>query len=265
MHPYLAGAAAVAARWAGRESFHAGAVMIGGGAWVVLGNKENGKSTTLAWLALNGHTVLTDDLLVIDRDLALAGPRCIDLRRESSERLGVGEPLGIVGQRERWRFMLGGAPAMVPLRGFIALSWDDSVALERVRGAHRLLALLPGRSVRLPPTRPADLVALEIHAAQGLRAPEPADQPHGLDHRPRLAGRARLQRRPRIPHHTINARNRAGLPGRVSSMTCANGECSARIGRGERGRLGSPSIPGRVVACLASQDLAVRSLSRSSS
>jgi len=32
VHPYLAPAAAVAARWAGRESFHAGAVLAGDGA-----------------------------------------------------------------------------------------------------------------------------------------------------------------------------------------------------------------------------------------
>ena len=33
VHPYLAPAAAVAARWMGRDSFHAGAVVVGGGAW----------------------------------------------------------------------------------------------------------------------------------------------------------------------------------------------------------------------------------------
>ena len=35
VHPYLAPVAAVAARWLGHESFHAGAVEAGGGAWVV--------------------------------------------------------------------------------------------------------------------------------------------------------------------------------------------------------------------------------------
>jgi hypothetical protein len=73
VHPYLAPAAAVAARWAGYESFHAGAVVAGGGAWGILGDKESGKSSTLAYLALSGREVLMDDLVVVDGDDALAG------------------------------------------------------------------------------------------------------------------------------------------------------------------------------------------------
>jgi hypothetical protein len=171
VHPYLAGPAAVAARWTGRDSFHAGAVVIGGGAWAVLGDKGNGKSTTLAWFALNGHPVLTDDLLVVDRDAGLAGPRCIDLRRESSERLGVGEPIGVVGERARWRFQLGDVPPRVPLRGFVTLAWDSALAFEPLRGVERLMALLPGRSVRRPPPHPAQLVDLSSLPVWRLRRP----------------------------------------------------------------------------------------------
>jgi hypothetical protein len=171
VHPYLAGPAAVAARWTGRDSFHAGAVVIGGGAWAILGDKENGKSTTLAWFALHGHPVLTDDLLVVDRGAGLAGPRCIDLRRESSERLGVGEPLGVVGQRARWRFELGDVPPRVPLRGFVTLAWDGAVSFEPLRGVERLMALLPGRSVRRPPPHPAQLVDLSSLPVWRLRRP----------------------------------------------------------------------------------------------
>ncbi len=54
LHPYLAPVAALAARWLGRESFHAGAVIVDGGAWALLGDKEAGKSSTLAHLALTG-------------------------------------------------------------------------------------------------------------------------------------------------------------------------------------------------------------------
>jgi hypothetical protein len=171
VHPYLAGPAAVAARWTGRDSFHAGAVVIGEGAWAVLGDKENGKSTTLAWFALNGHPVLTDDLLVVDGDSGLAGPRCIDLRRQSSERLGVGEPLGVVGQRARWRFELGDVPPRVPLRGFVTLAWDSALAFEPLRGVERLMALLPGRSVRRAPPQPAQLVDLSSLPVWRLRRP----------------------------------------------------------------------------------------------
>src|SRR5262249_6109268 len=130
VHPYLAPAAAVAARWAGRESFHAGAVVVDGGAWGVLGDKETGKSSTLAWLALQGHEILMDDLLVLDGDDALAGPRCIDLREEPAARLGAGEPLGFVGLRERWRLTLDQVPARVPLHGWVTLAWGDRVEVE---------------------------------------------------------------------------------------------------------------------------------------
>ncbi len=171
VHPYLAPAAAVAARWAGRESFHAGAVLAGGGAWAVLGDKESGKSTTLAWLAGAGHPVLADDLLVVDGDGAFAGPRCIDLREASAARLGAGEPLGVVGVRERWRVMLGPVPARVPLRGWVTLAWDDDVGVEELRGPDRMLALMPFRSVRVEPGRPAELIELSSLPVLRLRRP----------------------------------------------------------------------------------------------
>jgi len=171
VHPYLAPAAAVAARWAGRESFHAGAVIAGGGAWVVLGDKESGKSTTLAHLALGGHDVLADDLVVVDAGAALAGPRCIDLREASAAHLGAGEPLGVVGVRERWRLPLGPVPARVPLRGWITLAWDDEVAVDALRGPERMLALLPFRSVQIAPGAPGDLVDLSSLPVLRLRRP----------------------------------------------------------------------------------------------
>ena len=160
LHPYLAPAAALVARWAGHECFHAGAIVAGGGAWGVLGGKEDGKSTLLAWLALRGHAVLSDDLLVIDGDAAMAGPRCIDLREEAAGRLGAGEPLGVVGVRERWRVRLDAVPSSVPLRGWVLLGWAPEARLEPVRGPERLLALTPHRSVRIAPPDPAALLAL---------------------------------------------------------------------------------------------------------
>jgi hypothetical protein len=171
VHPYLAPAAAVAARWAGRESFHAGAVVAGGGAWAVLGDKESGKSTTLAHLALGGHAVVSDDLLVVDGDHVLAGPRCIDLREGSAALLGAGEPLGVVGVRERWRMPLGPVPARTPLHGWVTLAWDDDVGVDALRGAERMLALLPFRSVQVEPTAPQDLVDFGALPVLRLRRP----------------------------------------------------------------------------------------------
>ncbi len=160
LHPYLAPAAALAARWAGRESFHAGALIAGGGAWGLLGGKEDGKSTLLAWLALSGHGVVADDLLVVDGGAALAGPRCIDLRGSAAERLGAGEPLGLVGVRERWRVRLDAVPASVPLLGWVLLDWAETLSVRPVRGSERLLALPRHRSVQLAPESPQALLAL---------------------------------------------------------------------------------------------------------
>jgi hypothetical protein len=171
VHPYLAPAAAVAARWAGRESFHAGAVLAGDGAWAVLGDKESGKSTTLAWLAATGLPVLSDDLLVVDGESALAGPRCVDLREASAARLGTGEPLGVVGVRERWRVGLGPVPPRAPLRGWVTLAWSDEIGVDTLRGPERMLALMPFRSVRVSPERPADLIALSGLPVLRLRRP----------------------------------------------------------------------------------------------
>jgi hypothetical protein len=171
LHPYLGPVAALAARWLGRESFHAGAVVVDGGAWAVLGDKEAGKSSTLAHLALSGHTVLSDDVLVLDGTDVFAGPRCIDLRAEPASRLGAGEPLGVVGMRERFRLELGPAPSRVPLRGFVSLGWGGAVAVEPVRGAERLLALLPHRALLLETSAPADL--LELGALPFLRLDRP--------------------------------------------------------------------------------------------
>lgn len=171
VHPYLAPAAAIAARWAGRESFHAGAVLAGGGAWVVLGDKESGKSTALAWLAAAGLPVLADDLLVVDGEDAFAGPRCIDLREASAARLGTGEPLGVVGVRERWRVGLGPVPPRAPLRGWVTLAWGEDIGVDVLRGPERMLALMPFRSVRVSPERPADLIALSELPVLRLRRP----------------------------------------------------------------------------------------------
>lgn len=171
VHPYLAPGAALLARWSGRESFHAGAVLADGGAWAILGGRESGKSSTLGWAGLRGHGVLTDDLLVLDGDHAFAGPRCIDLRPDAARRLDAGEPLGVVGSRERWRLRTGAVPARVPLRGWIVLEWATDVEVEPMKGPERLLALMPHRSVRLEPPDAGALVELASLPVLRFRRP----------------------------------------------------------------------------------------------
>lgn len=172
VHPYLAPAASIAARWLGRESFHAGAVVLGDGAWALLGDKGAGKSSMLAWLDRSSHPVLADDLLVLDGEMALAGPRSIDLREGAAAQLGAGEPLGRVGLRDRWRLRLSPVAAAVQLRGWVALTWHDGVPqLVAIRGADRLRAIAPHRAVRVVPADPGMLIALGALPCYELRRP----------------------------------------------------------------------------------------------
>jgi hypothetical protein len=163
VHPYLAPVAGLAAHRAGRESFHAGAVVAGGGAWVLLGDKGAGKSSLLASLALQGHPVMADDVVVVDEDeRVLAGPRSVDLRADAARRLGVGEFLGTVGARRRYRMVVGAVPPSVPLMGFVTLAWgeDGAAELERVAPSARLAELAGARVANIAPANPAPLMRL---------------------------------------------------------------------------------------------------------
>ncbi len=163
VHPYLAPAAAVVARWVGRQSFHGGAFVVDGGVWALLGDRETGKSSTLAWLAAQGVAIVCDDMLICADGLTFVGPRALDLREEPAKRLGVGEYIGVVGARERWRLLLPAVPERLPLRGFVYLAWADGLTLGEVSPGERLARLFVHAGLRLPPVHPEallDLVAL---------------------------------------------------------------------------------------------------------
>jgi hypothetical protein len=172
IHPGLAPAAAVMAHWLDRPCFHAGAFLSPGGVWAVAGDRESGKSSTLAWLALNNHSVVTDDILVLD-DFggAYAGPRSIDLRDETAERLGAGEPLGRIGTRSRWRMNLPPIQAQLPFRGWFFLEWGDMLEVRRLPASDCLTWLLHRRTVRVKPVSPAALLELAALPAWQLRRP----------------------------------------------------------------------------------------------
>ncbi len=163
IHPYLAPAAAVAAWWLGRESFHAGAVAVSGGAWGVLAAKGGGKSSLLGWLASAGYDVFTDDALIVDGGLAFAGPRSIDLRADAALHLGAGEPLGVVGDRERWRIGLQPCQAELPLLGWVFLEWTTgAIEIAALRSDERLRRLIGHRMLHTTATD--DLKFLELAA-----------------------------------------------------------------------------------------------------
>jgi hypothetical protein len=172
VHPFLSGAAAVSAFWLGRESFHAGAFVADGGAWALIGDRQAGKSSMLAWLALHGHGILSDDVLVVDGVAVFAGPRSVDLRAEPAVRLGTGEPLGRVGVRDRWRLQLAPVEAELPLYGWILLGWGEQVEVRRLPGGVRVTELARHRIMNVPPRRPEALLDLATLPAWELRRPQ---------------------------------------------------------------------------------------------
>lgn len=165
VHPYLARVAAAAAGWLGRDVLHAGAVDTGGRAWGVLGSRGSGKSSLIARAHVLGLPVVTDDVLVVDEDRrVLPGPASIDLREGAAEHFGIGEALGTVGRRERWRVVLPPA-APAPLAGFVLPLWDDEVSVVPVPLPARLPLLMVNRALPGPPPDPAqffELTALPV-------------------------------------------------------------------------------------------------------
>jgi hypothetical protein len=159
VHPFLSLTAATTARWRGWSAFHAGGVVLGGRVWALLGEKGAGKSSTLAQLFLDGVVVMADDVLVIRDGNAITGPRCLDLREETAKRLGIGEALGKVGERERWRVPMPTADLELPFGGFVELTWSDRTSLEPVASAARLSLLVRHFALRLWPPSWTDILA----------------------------------------------------------------------------------------------------------
>jgi hypothetical protein len=178
--PHLTSAASTIATWTGRAAIHGGAFLHGGGAWVLLGDKGHGKSTTLGWLAASGVAIITDDLAVCDEGQVLAGPRCVDLRPEPAQRMDAGRDLGVVGTRERWRIDVPACPVSSPLRGWIFLEWGPEIALQRLSPIERMSRLAQHRAIAVPWEDPGmllDLAALPgfvWHRPKESRSIEPA-------------------------------------------------------------------------------------------
>ena len=147
VHPCLWPAAAVFARWRGLETLHGGAFVDGRGeAWAVLGARGAGKSSLLATVALAGHEVLADDLLVLAAGDALAGPRCLDLRPDVVTELGL-DGLPSVRSSQRRRMALAPCDARFPLRGCVYLEWGQSAAAEPVGPGEHLGLLTEQRRI----------------------------------------------------------------------------------------------------------------------
>jgi len=176
VHPFLAPAAAVVCHWAGRLSFHAGAFVADGGVWAVVGDREAGKSSTLAWLALSGREVVADDVLVLDGRAAFAGPRAIDLREETANRFGIGAALGVIGGRQRWRVTLPQLAAPLPFRGWMFLSWGDRLHSRRMGATECMRRLIVNLTLRVSASNPEQLLELATLPAWEVERPRDWDR-----------------------------------------------------------------------------------------
>lgn len=155
-HPGLASVGAIFSHWHGRLAFHGGGVIAGNAAYGVLGDREAGKSTTLASLAVEGRNILSDDLLVLDHGQALRGPRTIDLRPDAAAH--VPADLYPVRNDARRRMLLSYVPERVPLAGWIVLSTSESVSVQAVEPRDRLGVLAGQLAIRVAPSSPEDFL-----------------------------------------------------------------------------------------------------------
>jgi hypothetical protein len=143
VHPLLTPPMAILARWRGDLTLHAGAFVSAGRAWGLVGEREAGKSTTLARLAERGCPIVADDLLVLQGTTAYAGPACIDLRPDVAERMPDTHFLGEVAGRPRHRMATPSAPPQVELGGFFVIGWsqDHEVRVEPLGAEEGLKAI----------------------------------------------------------------------------------------------------------------------------
>ena len=184
MHPLLAPAAGLLARWQGREALHCGAFVAAGGAWGLTGANEAGKSTLLATLALAGTPVLTDDLLVVDAaGIAYAGPRCVDLRELVVVGGDVAARVRSVRAGTRWRLDLVPVGPTAPLRGWFFLDWGDRVEAVPCPARERFARLGEQRRWPMLPADPHTLLELAVLPAWILR------RPRGAQHMPAVLAR----------------------------------------------------------------------------
>jgi hypothetical protein len=180
LHPLLSGCFAVANWWAGRDGFHGGSFVMDGRAWVVLGAKSMGKSSTLGYLATQGVQILADDLAVVVDKHVVAGPAFVDLRPDAAEQLGIGRDMGMLGARERFRLNVAAPPSKVPLGGWLVLDWSAESTLEPVPVNERLKLLFASRAVMLQPAAPAAFVDYAALPMMKLHRPRSWDSLQGV-------------------------------------------------------------------------------------
>ncbi len=125
----------------GRLVLHGSAVDVGGTAVVLLGQKGAGKSTTAAALLDRGHSLLTDDLVVVlgdeDAPLCAPGPTQMKLWPASAEAFGLSDEVRpfLDGLQKGVWHGAEVASAPVPIARVCSLAWGERLELEPLQGA----------------------------------------------------------------------------------------------------------------------------------
>jgi hypothetical protein len=158
--PLLVIIAAAHNRWRGALTLHGAAFEMGGRAWALVAEKEGGKSTIMAGLASRGIGVLTDDLVVVHEGDVLPGPRGVDLRPATAERLGKGVMIGVVAGQPRYRITVPAPPLRVPLAGIVSLCWSrgPGVSIDRLNVEERLRCVAGNEALGVMGPQPVEVV-----------------------------------------------------------------------------------------------------------
>jgi len=140
---------------AGMYSLHASSVRVGDGVAAFLGNSGAGKSTLAAYLRRREHTVVSDDICLLDPRAAEAGGTLVvpvapalKLWRSALEQLGEStEDLPRVFSRDdKYRMEIAELEERLPLREVFFLEWaeqpDAAVELVPVEGVLAVMRLM---------------------------------------------------------------------------------------------------------------------------
>lgn len=173
LHPWLVPAAATVSAWHGRRVMHGGLVSNGTKAVAIVGDKEGGKSTLLAWLAFEaGLSVMCDDLVVLDGERVFAGPACIDLRPGSVPHLPEVVGSTLVRDGTRLRVPLPKTPPVAEFMGVIVLEWSEHTAMPGVPPGERLTHVLPHALVEGIPSGVAGVLGFAQYRMWRLMRPK---------------------------------------------------------------------------------------------
>lgn len=176
-HPMVTTAVGLVARRAGFLHLHAGALVVEGRAWGVVGTREAGKSTLVATAAMLDVPVLSDDaLFVTPVGTVDVGPRCVDLRAPAADALASEVTLVPVRGGERHRMTLPALTGQFPLAGLVVLDVADRWNIEAVPPSARLRAVQGCTDLTYAPSLGLALVTLPV-----LRFSRPLDHARRAD------------------------------------------------------------------------------------